>query len=176
MLVTPLQTLKKEETMLTAADQKTPVEIVGSFLDRVPVDLEGMARSLGLGVQRDPDMPSDISGKIEKAGAGYRITVNGKHPPQRQRFTLAHEIAHYVLHRDLIGDGVIDNAMYRSARLSDEIERQANRYAADLLMPAVAVRRLFRREGVRSLADLSERFDVSREAVNIRLKDLGYGA
>jgi Zn-dependent peptidase ImmA (M78 family) len=38
------------------------------------------------------------------------------HHPNRQRFTLAHEIAHYVLHRDLVENGIVDDTMYIEAR------------------------------------------------------------
>ena len=156
------------------ADRLSPVEIVAPFLERAPVDLDGMAAALGLIVVRDPALPAEISGKIERAGDGFRVTINGAHGRFRQRFTLAHEIAHYVLHRDLIGDGVTDNAMYRSERLSDAIERQANRYATDLLMPARLMARAWR-DGVRSFADMAARFAVSAEAASIRMRDLRLG-
>ena len=94
---------------------------------------------------------------------------------RRLRFTLAHEIAHYVLHRDLMGGvGLIDDALYRS-KLGAWYERQANRMAADILMPAALVRGLYR-GGMRSLAFSSETLDVSDAAVRIRLSELGLGA
>lgn len=160
--------------MSATVEHRAPIEIVAPFLERAPVDLGGMAAALGVQVVHDRALAPDISGKIERSGNGFRIVINGTHGPLRQRFTLAHEIAHYVLHRDLIGDGVTDDAMYRSARLSDEYERQANRYAADLLMPARLVRAAWR-DGVRSYADMAERFDVSAEAARIRMRDLRLG-
>jgi predicted transcriptional regulator len=161
-------------TMLATVERKAPIEIVDPFLDRAPVDLDAMARALGMEVRRDRTLPDDVSGKIERSGSGYRIALNGRHGVRRQRFTLAHEIAHYVLHRDLIGDGVTDSAMYRSAHLSDDVESQANRYAADLLMPAKLVRAAWR-EGVVSFADMAARFDVSMDAAAIRMRDLRLG-
>src|SRR3546814_4029407 len=51
----------------------------------------------------------------ERGGeSGFAIYVNGSHPRVRRRFSIAHEIAHFALHRNLIGDGVTDDAMYRS--------------------------------------------------------------
>src|SRR3546814_2493487 len=71
----------------------------------------------------------------ERGGeSGFAIYVNGSHPRVRRRFSIAHEIAHFALHRNLIGDGVTDDAMYRS-NLSSAVEVQANRMAADILMP-----------------------------------------
>src|SRR3546814_3235070 len=66
----------------------------------------------------------------ERGGeSGFAIYVNGSHPRVRRRFSIAHEIAHFALHRNLIGDGVTDDAMYRS-NLSSAVEVQANRMAA----------------------------------------------
>ena len=87
----------------------------------------------------------------------------------RRRFTIAHEIAHYVLHRDLIGDSLVDNAMYRSS-LADDYERQADSLAAKILLPADAVRMAYRT--TRSYAGLAAVFGVSTAAVRIRLKEL----
>lgn len=152
---------------------RTSVEIVGDFLKSAPVDLPGMADALKIPVTIDSSLPDDVSGKIEKdraAPSGFRITINGRHHPNRQRFTLAHEIAHFVLHRDLIGDGITDSGLYRSALRSD-LETQANRYAADLIMPAALVRRKFR-EGVKSYSEMANAFQVSSEVAQIRMKSV----
>ncbi|NKE43640.1 ImmA/IrrE family metallo-endopeptidase [Roseomonas frigidaquae] len=159
---------------LDQRDPATPIQIVGRYLEDIPVDLDAMADDLGLEVRYVDNLSDDVSGKIERTRGGYRVTVNASHPRRRQRFTLAHEIAHFIMHRDLIGDGIVDNAMYRSAGLSDEIERQANRYAADILMPAAAVRRLYR-QNVKSFAAMANAFDVSAEAAQVRMKDLRVG-
>ena len=103
----------------------------------VPVDVRGLATALGLKVVEDRLSPN-VSGKIERdwfADDAFVITVNASHSETRKRFTIAHEIAHFVLHRDQIGDGVTDDGMYRSETLSTSVERQANQYAADILMP-----------------------------------------
>lgn len=159
--------------MVATLERPTPIEIVGAYSKSAPVDLEAMAGALGLKVAYDFRLPTDVSGKIERAGDEYRITINALHAPRRRRFTLAHEIAHFVLHRDLIGDGVVDNAMYRSTLRSD-LERQANRFAAELLMPAALVRTEWR-NGVRSYAEMAAHFSVSDEAAQIRMRDLGLG-
>ncbi len=158
--------------MLANAEAATPIEIVGRFLDDAPVDLDGMARALGLDVSYDASMPSTVSGSIRRVGERFRVEINGQHVKARQRFTLAHEIAHYVLHRDLIGDGITDSALYRS-RLSSDLETQANRFAVEILMPARVLRQLYLRDGVRDFASLTSRLGVSEEAMRIRLKSLG---
>lgn len=152
---------------------RSPTDIVSDFVRYYPVNLEGLAAALGIYIVEDPFLDDSISGKIEKLPdhpIAYKITLNGKHHRNRKRFTLAHEIAHYVLHRDLIGDGITDNAMYRSV-LGDSFERQANRYAANLLMPASLVLGLWN-EGHRSPEDLARLLDVSKAAATIRLKEV----
>jgi Zn-dependent peptidase ImmA (M78 family) len=104
--------------------------------------------------------------------AGYTIHVNADDNPARQRFTIAHEIAHYVLHRDLIGDGITDDPLYRSS-LGEWYERQANKMAADILMPPKLVRAMYR-SGTVSLAPLARAFEVSVDAMRIRLEELGF--
>lgn len=154
-------------------ESRLPLDIAGGFLHEAPVDLLGMAAALGLAVEMEAELPPELSGRITRAGAGragYSIAINSTHSKNRKRFTLAHEIAHYLLHRDLIGDGIEDSALYRS-RLSSEVETQANQLAAEMLMPRKLVRNVFR-AGVKSLAGLSAAFEVSEEAMRIRLRQL----
>ena len=151
-------------------DAPPPLEIAGQFLREAPVDLLAMASRLGLSFTMDAALGPGISGRIRRQDNSYHIEINGAHSPNRRRFTLAHEIAHYLLHRDLIGDGIEDDALYRS-RLSNETEAEANRLAARILMPPDLVMKLFR-AGLKSLAGLSAAFHVSEEAMRIRLKQL----
>ncbi|SIQ46892.1 MULTISPECIES: ImmA/IrrE family metallo-endopeptidase [Acidiphilium] len=161
--------------MSAVQERESPIEIVGRFLRSAPVDLHGIAAGLGLFVVQRLDMSPSVLGSIKRDGPRYRIEVNGRDGENRKRFTLAHEIAHYVLHRDLIGDGVTDDAMYRSGgKLSDEYEVQANKYAASILMPAQLVREAFNR-GEKSYAAMAARFQVSPQAAEIRMKELRLG-
>jgi Zn-dependent peptidase ImmA (M78 family) len=148
-----------------------PIEIVGKFMREAPVDVAGMAHEIGLEIVSKP-LVDNISGKIECDIAGpCKITINSTHPRTRQRFTIAHEIAHFILHRDLIGDGVTDDGKYRSAGLSDRIERQANSYAADILMPWQLVVEKHK-EGLSTPQEFAKAFDVSPAVAEIRLKEL----
>ena len=135
----------------------------------------GMADELGLGFAVEA-LPGGVSGKLTRDPTypgGFKISINSGDSARRQRFTTAHEIAHFILHRDLIGEGITDNAMYRSS-LSDEYERQADRFAAQILLPADAVRAAYKH--TKALAKLSELFDVSGDAIRIRLHELRLGA
>lgn len=149
-------------------------EVVKRYLNEVPVKLAALARDLGLEVFKSPLSPK-ISGLIEPsetAKAGFRIKINRYEMLERQRFTLAHEIAHFLLHRDKIGGGVFDNVMYRS-NLSSKYEVEANRLAAELIMPDNMINKEREKLGEISSDEiivlLSEIFHVSQPAMRIRL-------
>jgi Zn-dependent peptidase ImmA (M78 family) len=99
--------------------------------------------------------------------SGYAIYVNDRHAATRRRFSIAHEIAHFALHRSLIGDGITDDALYRS-KLSGPIETQANRMAADILMPWHLIRAATD-SGLSSVEDLARHFEVSKSTMSIQL-------
>lgn len=50
-----------------------------------------------------------------------------------KRFTIAHEIAHLLLHRPILREGVTDDVLYRSPHLGGTQETEANKMAADIL-------------------------------------------
>ena len=138
-----------------------------------PIKLSALARALGVSVMAST-LPAGISGEIRPAngGIGFAIRINRHDSPRRQRFTVAHELAHLLLHRTQIGHGISDDALYRSG-LSDAREAEANRLAADILMPWKLVE-----EERQSLAGapteelverLADKFDVSEAALRIRL-------
>lgn len=148
--------------------------IIRPFLDEVPVRIATMARELGLEVKTATLKPR-ISGQIQPSPdspSGYRIRVNRHEAKTRQRFTIAHEIAHYLLHRDFIGDGIEDSILYRSI-LSDPREAEANRLAAQLLMPEESILKFLRRHGGRATSSvaaiMAEEFNVSEAALSIRI-------
>jgi hypothetical protein len=125
--------------------QESERSILQRHLSETPVRLGALARDLGLEVFKSPLKPG-ISGLIEpsdSARSGFRIRVNRHESVERQRFTLAHEISHYLLHREFIRNGVIDNTMYRSS-LSSKQEIEANKLASKIVMPDALVNQLRR--------------------------------
>lgn len=139
-----------------------------SLPDR-PVDVVGLARRLGVEVYRAKGWDDNISGMIrrDEDGEAYSIYVNDSHSETRQRFTIAHELAHLMLHQPLIGDGIADDVLYRSG-LSNGVEAEANAMAADILMPMERVLPLWR-DTDKSLHDMAGVFNVSPQAMGIRL-------
>ncbi|MGR4864317.1 ImmA/IrrE family metallo-endopeptidase [Caulobacter sp. LARHSG274] len=138
-----------------------------------PVKLATIAKVLGLSL-RASTLPAGISGEIRPDGepGNFVIKVNRHDSGRRQRFTIAHEISHYLLHRDQIGNGIADDALYRSS-LSDSREAEANRLASDILMPdhlvaeELAAAKALGVEDV--LAHMADKFEVSEAAMRIRL-------
>ena len=139
-----------------------------------PTDLMGLAADLGIQIVYDTES-GDYAGSIEMLQSGlqpsFRISINAFDPPTRQRFTLAHEIAHFIKHRkQLEAGGIRDNRMYRSL-LPEPLEWEANRYAAQLLMPLSAMKKLWR-EGVKEPSEMAVRLGVSEQAASIRLQQI----
>jgi Zn-dependent peptidase ImmA (M78 family) len=162
--------------MTTLAKTPDELEIVTRYRDHPPVDLDTLARELGLSVIYADDLGANVAGMLDRAadperGTSYTIYVNADDPHRRRRFTLAHELGHYLLHRDLMDTELVDDKMYRSP-LGSWYERQANRFAADLLLPAHLVRSEFK-AGNWTVGELAQIFDVSDQAIRIRLEELG---
>jgi Zn-dependent peptidase ImmA (M78 family) len=121
------------------------------------------------------NLATNISGKIFRdklngGATGYSIGVNASEGFRRKRFTVAHEIAHYILHLDKIGDELTDDAMYRSG-LSTREEVQANNLAADIIMPISLIRQL-QGLGMDSVSALADALQVSEPAMRVRLSYL----
>lgn len=153
------------------------LEIVNHFRERIPVDVHGLALALGASVSEENLGPS-VSGILQKHGEErFSIQVNASHPYRRKRFTIAHEIGHLVFHSHLIGEGIIDNKAYRAegmskgSKIGSKQETEANKFAANLLMPASAIIGL-QNEGVTSSKEMADKLEVSEAAMDIRLSSV----
>jgi Zn-dependent peptidase ImmA (M78 family) len=146
------------------------LDIIKEYVSYAPVDVYGLARALGLMVE-EKMLIDDCSGSIERAGNSYKVTVNSVHSANRKRFTVAHELGHFVLHDHLIDSGIYDNKMYRDARISDSQETEANKFAASILMPSNLIYRL-KKQGFHEAPELARELEVSEQAINIRLENI----
>lgn len=117
-------------------------------------------------------LASDISGKLEMKDNKWIMTVNSQHPAVRQRYTLGHELGHYLNHRDSV-KSFEDSVFFRSNQKSS-MEYMADQFAARLLMPETDINVLLKR-GIRTVKEMASEFDVSLEAMKYRLEQLGYG-
>jgi hypothetical protein len=145
-----------------------------------PVDVEELAASLCRLRVRDADDLCPIAGSPPETPlsglrlpARWEIWVRRDEPAPRRRFTVAHEVGHHLLHSD--GAAVLCRPADVEAAAGDERarEREANRFAAELLMPEPLVRAEAERAGPDPIA-LAGRFGVSDVAMGYRLVNLGY--
>lgn len=132
-----------------------------------------------------PAAADRIDGFLFWAGTDGLAFVNAdrESPLPRRRFTAAHELGHAILHRDRMGRCRVDVKVTEDADDPDDLEREANRFAAELLMPAAVVAargtELRREHGCCPRGVLVYRLAaellVSREAMRFRLADLEVG-
>ncbi|KCZ57589.1 ImmA/IrrE family metallo-endopeptidase [Hyphomonas chukchiensis] len=154
-------------------------QIVNDFTSEIPVKLGAMADALGVSSVKLTNLPTGVSGQITSEDGGFHIRINRNEARERQRFTLAHEMAHFLLHRSVIENspgGITDNVLYRSGA-PERIEFEANRLAADLVMPACIVEKVLkdRFKGIvaeATIESMAASFQVSKSAMEIRLSNL----
>ncbi|WP_375271105.1 ImmA/IrrE family metallo-endopeptidase [Sphingomonas sp.] len=144
-------------------------EAIARHQETAPVKVGAIASDLGIKVMIS-DLPLAVSGMLTLDQADrktWTIKVNRHEHRNRQRFTIAHELAHFVLHRDVIGNELVDDTFYRSG-LSERREFEANALAAEILMPWPLITSLMR-NGERNVEKLAQELQVSTAAMNIRL-------
>ena len=121
---------------------KQQIEIIKRFTDEVPVRLGALATELGLQVM-SATLPHGKSGQIApsaSAPSGFAIRINRHESMERQRFTLAHEIAHFLLHREKIKNGITESVLYRADGITSQEEVEANKLAAEITMPSAKIK------------------------------------
>lgn len=164
--------------------EKKTNELLSSYdiLD-IPVDPIDIAKKLNIKVfNRNFNSFSNdtVSGAIKKENNNINIYVNEEDTLERKRFTIAHELGHYFLHlRCNPNKEFVD--MHRRTGYNTQLpeEKEANQFAAAILMPEKKVRELYKSINNLGVSEsfiiewLSERFFVSKSAIKFRLKNLG---
>jgi Zn-dependent peptidase ImmA (M78 family) len=156
-------------------------------ITRAPVPVDKIAKELGIQIKLDK-VDGNLSGFIVRdKGKRTLIGANKSHHPNRQRFTIAHELGHYLLHAGHtvhLDEGrvafTVNLRSSESSKGEDNDEREANLFAAELLMPAKFLREDL--EGVeldllgnnKLLAELAKKYSVSLQALTFRLTYLRY--
>jgi len=148
----------------------------------LPIKIDEIAKSRGLDIVPFA-FGEDVSGVLSiKDGMGT-IGYNENEPRVRRRFTIAHEMGHFELHKDKSDLFVDKQFIYRSQNsgntaINQQMEQEANLFASAILMPTELVRReveksnidLTNEEAIKALAKL---FDVSTTAMSVRISSLG---
>jgi len=136
----------------------------------LPVDPIALAEDLGIRVQQVP-LRADESGNIVLTRDSTPvISLNGADSRNRQRFTCAHEIGHYINRAGQDQESFVDFRDTLAGLGHDPREIFANQFAAALLMPADEVRR--RKDSGISTEEMARTFVTSPQAMTLRLKNL----
>jgi Zn-dependent peptidase ImmA (M78 family) len=158
-----------------ALTPKQAFDLARRYGDAVPVDVFALAGEMGLGPISEA-LPENISGLIRRNEDGsMSVVYNFWHARTRQRFTVAHEIGHFIFHRDRLDAGVSDTLAFRAddvelpnPRIGREQEWQANNFAANLLVPDRWLRAA-RASGINDVKELARQFEVSPAVMKIKL-------
>jgi len=150
------------------------------------LDIEKAAAALGVTILKS-DLKGEVSGYLFiSKGSAPIIGVNKRHPETRQRFTIAHELGHLMLHAPKDSDSsFVDKSFFivnrdeNSALGIETREVEANFFAAEILMPAeslyqdiTAIPHTLKTEEI--YTRLAEKYGVSNEAMRFRLSNLGF--
>lgn len=160
---------------------------------KIPVNIEGIINFLSIEIKNKPDFRKiKVTGNITVKNGIPSIWINPMQNKmlERKRFTLAHELGHYILHiapTNKLNDEIDDEKIvYNRDDNWDKIEMQANNFSAQLLMPS----NLVSEEAEKIIIEykktnneripkdiiiekLAKKFEVSLSAMEFRLSSLG---
>jgi len=164
-------------TALTKEDLIKSAEEYGRYGNSV--DVVKLANRFGIKVYEYP-FGDGVSGAVRKKENGeVSIYISDQDSVARQRFSVAHELAHAVLHKDLVDSHKI---IKRSKNDFSSKELEANKLAEEILMPEKSISRFIKEEKLEKNAQIdssiiqkiAESFKVSTMVAIIRLRNLNY--
>jgi len=151
------------------------------------VPVEDIAKSSGIEVRHDSIEDADVSGFLfrDKEHQRVIIGVNSTQIEERKRFTIAHELGHFLLHEGqplhVDHNFRVNLRSGKSSEGTDIEEKEANFFAAELLMPKSFLEKdlsdidavdLF--VDLDALQELAKKYKISPQALTYRLTNLGY--
>lgn len=167
------------------ADIGNPVKLANAVIDGIPdislpIPIRDIATALDI-IEIKPITVSGFEGGLvapDDKSSGC-ILINENNSPRRQRFTIGHELGHYLnpWHTSSDGKGFMCSskdmvaAQYKPNESRQRMEVEANQFSAELLMPAkflrVDIKRLKSPE-IEHIVSLSDKYDVSKESMGRR--------
>lgn len=166
-----------QDKVLTIEEIKKKVEklLKATGVKKLPVNIDKVAETLGLDIEYQAyDEP--FSGVLIRNGDEATIGVNLNHHEHRQRFTIAHEIGHFLFHK---GDVMIDKTISINYRGNESVvdyqkEKEANLFASELLLPTRLLSKELRKFEIdlnddKQINKLAKKYNVSQQALMIRL-------
>lgn len=142
-----------------------------NYIKEPPVDVYQLARFNGLDIieQAFPEQLNHISGFVTKDGDINKMYVNLNDSPNRRKFTIAHELGHWLLHQEELTKNPNRSILFRIAigeLNKDPLEKEANIFAANLLVPLTLLNK-YRDD--KSIDELAKLFGVSKDVIGYRL-------
>ena len=145
-----------------------------------PVPVDKIAKAMGVQLKFSP-LDEELSGMVFIKEGTPIIGVNSLHHPNRQRFTIAHELGHLVMHRNILENEVHVDKQFKilmrdgvASSGTDTIEIEANKFAAELLLPSFLLDELLTREfdidDEGPLEALAKKFKVSKQMLEYRIR------
>ena len=150
--------------------------LINNDMFKVPVDVVKIAKLNSIKVY-EGNLDKSVSGAIRynKEKNYFEILVNKNDTRQRKRFTIAHEIGHFFLHKEiLMSDEIHIDIMYRMPNEDEEQKRRekdVDYFAGALLMNKTLLTKMYNENN--TITELAEIFDVSVSAMTVRLDILG---
>ena len=159
---------------------------IRKYISEAPVNIEAIIRCWNIELDKRADLPEGVAGEIRKKDdGGYKISINKADHYYRQRFTMAHELGHFMYHTKKMGEvGISDSVKYRSlnnSNIGDQEEMEANKFGASILMPEELVIKYSKERGAVSegsqlnqevVKEIAKDFQVSYQAMEFRISGL----
>lgn len=155
-------------SVITAVEKAKQV-LNENFILEPPIDVYELARNNGIEIieQLFPNNYKNVSGFINIEDDHPVMYVNANDSQNRRKFTVAHELGHWILHEILIREDPKKAVLLRVAlgANTDILEKEANAFAAELLVPMDIFSKLKNNKSVKQLAEL---FQVSTDVIGYR--------
>ncbi len=191
--------IRKSYHDIHATDEEKIKEVVAKLLSKLtsdgkisyPLPVVRLLKQMGFGLFRtnfkNPEqsgliaVDSSLPEKNKLFKTDRIVLVNNQDSTAHQRFTIAHELAHYIFHFDEATQPTYYKA-YLTSEKTDDAELLANRFAAELLMPTTEFKKLFNQYKTEqgetfslpnTITYLSQQFDAPVTAVKRRLVETG---
>jgi Zn-dependent peptidase ImmA (M78 family) len=158
--------LKPRYTLASKIAEKLLLEAKVTY---PPVDVKKLVDHLKLKLL-PYKFPDHVSAVLMKVDSITVIGVNQEHAPQRQNFSIAHEIGHFMLghHIDFIIDfEEVGESRYDTEHSNKIQEQEANHFASELLMPGESIKKDF--SALRDAKAVAKKYGVSEQALWIKL-------
>lgn len=157
-------------------------------LHTAPIPVDEVAKRSGVSLVAF-DLGEDVSGILHMKGGAANIGYNPNESKLRQRFTIAHELGHYFLHREddkifVDNENYYQSIMFRTTKQLNlskadyQREKDANAFAAALLMPQTLMQKELKKyngfdmSDNSMITDLAKKFEVSIPAMSYRIINL----